>query len=82
MTKLFYEEYEIELISTTEEGRAYLEYNDMVGGEPLGLTVPTGYPDGVEEMGGVILVYKECIKRNITWEKLLNVKLPPNDAII
>jgi len=26
-----------------EEGRAYLEYNEKVGGEPIGLTVPFGY---------------------------------------
>jgi len=56
----------------TEEGRIYLEYNRLVGGEPIGLTVPYGYPTGVEEMGGVIEVYKARIERQITWQKLLS----------
>jgi len=55
-----------------EEELAYQEYNKKVGGEPIGLTVPFGYPPGVEEKGGVIAVYKECIKKGVTWEKLLN----------
>lgn len=67
---------DIEIYMMDEEGRAYLEYNDKVGGEPIGLTVPFGYPSGVEEMGGVIAVYKECIKKGITWEELLDFKIP------
>ena len=69
---------DIEIYMMDEEGRAYLEYNDKVGGEPIGLTVPFGYPSGVEEMGGVIAVYKECIKKGITWEELLDFKIPDN----
>ena len=42
---------QIELYQETEEGRAYLEYNKKVGGEPIGLTVPYGYPKGVKEKG-------------------------------
>lgn len=68
----------LRMFKETEEGRAYLEYNDKVGGEPLGLIVPIGYPEGVEEMGGVIAVYKECIKRGKTWEELLGYEEDPN----
>jgi hypothetical protein len=60
-----------ELIAMDEVGKAYLEYNEAVGGEPIGLVMPFGYPDGVEEHGGVIAVYKECIEKGITWEELL-----------
>jgi len=68
-------------VKEDEEGRKYLEYNEKVGGEPLGLTVPVGYPPGVEEMGGVIAVYEECIRRGIRWEDLLGYH-PPKDAEI
>ena len=68
--------YDIARYSETEEGRKYLEYNEKVGGEPLGLMVPIGYPHGVEEMGGVIAVYEECIRRGITWEDLLDFHIP------
>lgn len=57
------------------------EYQKATGGEePLGYIVPFGYPSGVEEHGGVEAVYKECIKKKVTWEKLLNWN-PPDDAI-
>lgn len=72
---------QIELYQETEEGRAYLEYNKKVGGEPIGLTVPYGYPKGVKEKGGVIEVYKECIEKGVTWEELLEIKTP-KDVII
>lgn len=67
---------EVKLLQADDEGKAYLEYNDKVGGEPIGLTVPCGYPDGVDEMGGVIAVYKECIKQKRTWEELLGCDPP------
>ena len=73
--------YDIARYSETEEGRKYLEYNEKVGGEPLGLMVPIGYPHGVEEMGGVIAVYEECIRRGITWEDLLDFHIP-DDAVM
>ena len=63
------------------KGRTYLEYNDSVGGESIGLMVPFGYPAGVEAMGGGIAVYEECIKRGITWEALLDFH-PPEGAVI
>ena len=71
MSKIEYDFVDLKYFNETEEGRKYLEYNDKVGGEPIGLIVPFGYPNGVEEMGGVIAVYDECIKRGITWEDLL-----------
>lgn len=55
-----------------EEELAYREYKKKMGGEPIGLIIPFGYPPGVEEKGGVIAVYKECIKKGVTWEELLN----------
>lgn len=81
MAKIEYDSADLEFFNETEEGRKYLEYNEKVGGEPIGLMVPFGYPDGVEEMGGVIAVYNECIKRGITWEDLLDFH-PPEDAIL
>ena len=82
VTKIEYDETDLKLFKMDEEGRKYLEYNDKVGGEPIGLTVPFGYPEGVEKMGGVIAVYDECIKQGITWEELLDYKQPPDDAVI
>lgn len=81
MAKVEYEPWEIKLFKETEEGQKYLEYNDKVGGEPIGMIVPFGYPEGVEEMGGVIAVYDECIKKGIAWEDLLDYH-PPEDAEI
>ena len=43
--------------------------------------IPFGYPKGVEEMGGVIAVYEECIKQGKTWEDLLDFH-PPEDVIL
>jgi hypothetical protein len=79
--KIEYDSVDLKYFNESEEGRKYLEYNDEVGGEPIGLIVPFGYPDGVDEMGGVIAVYEECIKQGITWEKLLNYN-PPEDVIL
>ena len=79
--KIVYDDEDIALFRETEEGRKYLEYNEKVGGEPLGLMVPIGYPAGVEEMGGVIAVYEECIRRGITWEDLLDFHIP-DDAVM
>ena len=81
MSKIEYDSVDLKYFNETEEGRKYLEYNDKVGGEPIGLMIPFGYPDGVEEMGGVIAVYDHCIKHNITWEDLLDFH-PPKDAEI
>lgn len=83
MAKVELSQGQIELLNMDDEGKAYLKYNDLVGGEPIGLTVPFGYPDGVEERGGVIAVYEECIKQGITWEELLHYEaIPPDEADI
>ncbi len=71
-----------ELYSMTAEGKAYLEYNEKVGGEPIGLVMPYGYPDGVEEMGGPIAVYQECIKQKKTWQDLLGINDQITDDLI
>ena len=76
MSKIEYDSADVQLFKGTPEGKKYLEYNEKVGGEPIGLTVPFGYPQGVEEMGGVIAVYEECIKQGVTWEDLLDFHLP------
>ena len=81
MAKIEHDQFDLECFRETEEGRKYLEYNEKVGGEPIGLIVPFGYPDGVEEKGGVIAVYNECIKQGITWEELLGYN-PPEDAVL
>ena len=81
MPKIKYDFVDLKYFNETEEGRKYLEYNDKVGGEPIGLMVPFGYPDGVEEMGGVIAVYDECIKQGKTWEDLLDLHLPEDIVI-
>lgn len=58
------------------------KYKKVTGGEePIGLMVPFGYPPGVEERGGVEAVYKECIRKKITWEDLLDFH-PPANAVI
>lgn len=79
MPKIKYDFVDLKYFNETEEGRKYLEYNDKVGGEPLGLIIPFGYPEGVEEMGGVIAVYNECIKQGVCWEDLLSFHVP-NDV--
>jgi hypothetical protein len=80
--KVQYSASELKEFEQTDEGKVYLEYNEAVGGEPLGLTVPFGYPEGVAEKGGVIAVYKECIREGKTWEELLGVDPIPEDADI
>ena len=79
--KIEYDSVDLKYFNETEEGRKYLEYNNKVGGEPIGLIIPFGYPKGVEEMGGVIAVYERCIERGITWEELLGYN-PPEDVIL
>lgn len=81
MPKIEYDAVDLKFLNETEEGRKYLEYNEKVGGEPIGLIVPFGYPKGVEENGGVIAVYDLCIERGITWENLLDYH-PPKDVVI
>ena len=81
MKPIKYQPWEIENFEITDEGRKYLEYNSKVGGEPLGLMIPFGYPAEFDKYGSVIAVYDECIKKGITWEKLLKFN-PPKDALL
>jgi hypothetical protein len=60
---------EIEMYQLDEEGKAYIEYNEKVGGEPFGYSF-----DGLSLVGkfdNITELYKECIKQNKTWEELL-----------
>lgn len=51
------------------------EYSRKIGGPPLHKGIPTGhYPPGVEEAGGPDTVYRECLKKGITWEELIGYK--------
>lgn len=81
MAKVELEDWEVKDYEQTEEGRKYLEYNNKVGGEPLGLMIPFGYPEGFERYGSVIAVYDDCIKRGVTWENLLDFH-PPENSIL
>lgn len=59
------------LYSMHEIGKAYLEYNHVIGGEPFGYTVGMPVSADPEIYGGVAGMYNECVKRGITWEELL-----------
>lgn len=80
MAKIELSKGQTELLNMDDEGKAYIKYNDAVGGEPIGLTVPFGYPDGVDKNGGVVSVYEKCIKQGITWEELLHYEPIPLDG--
>lgn len=69
MTKIKLLPEQIEIYQMDEEGKAYLEYNEKVGGEPFGYSF-----DGLSLVGkfdNITELYKECIKQNKTWEELL-----------
>lgn len=72
MAKIEYDEVDIEIFGMTAIGRAYLEYNEAVGGEPF--SECTGMPDFEidKKYGGIVGLYHECIKQGKTWEELLN----------
>lgn len=82
--QLEFEQYVVQclLSDESEQEKAYRQYNEIVGGDPVGLFIPNGYPRGVEEMGGPIKVYEECIRQGITWEKLLNYHEIPLGIVI
>lgn len=65
-----------ELITRTEEGRAYLEYFDKFDTEPYGLCI--GYPY-VED---ITALHLECIRQGKTGEELLDFEQAPENAII
>lgn len=72
---------EVKNLQKSEVGRAYLEYNEKVGGEPIELFMPSGYPGDLETEDDVIKAYKECIAKGVTWEDLLDYHMP-DDAIL
>ena len=65
-----------QMMSTTPEGRAYIEYNEKIGGDRIGLEVPWGYPPCIEEyleQGHTLEgLYRECIERGVSWEELFS----------
>lgn len=71
MTKIDYDKEQMEIFSLSPIGKAYLEYNEKVGGKPFGYC--TGAPDFHidEKYGGIVGLYAECIKQGKTWEELL-----------
>ena len=60
-----------EIYNLTEEGRVYLQYNEVIGGDPFGFTVGMPVEADPELYGGIAGMYQECIRREITWEELL-----------
>lgn len=73
MAKVKYDKVDLEILAMDPIGRAYIEYNNKVGGEPIGET--TGMPDLDidKEYGGKVGLYNECIKQGKTWQELLGV---------
>ena len=50
---------------------SYLDYNREIGGEPFGFTTGMPIEADPEKYGGIAKMYRECIKRGVTWEELL-----------
>lgn len=71
MGKIEYDSVQKEIFAMTAIGRAYLEYNEKVGGEPFGYTVGMPDVDIEKDYGGLVGLYHECIKQGKTWEELL-----------
>lgn len=52
-------------------GASYLDYNREVGGEAFGFTTGMPIEADPEKYGGIAKMYRECIRRGIAWEELL-----------
>lgn len=54
-----------------------MRYNELIGGERIGLSVPVGYPHEIqcylEEGHTIAEIYEECIERGITWYELFSL---------
>ena len=65
------DEVDKELLRRDPEGAAYVKYERRVGGERIGLSVPTGYPHRVQayldEGGSLEGLYRELIELGVTW---------------
>ena len=75
MAKKIFDEVQRDIYSKSPIGRAYLEYNEAVGGEPFGFSdsMPADIYEAVDtQYGGVVGLYHECIKQGKTWEELLD----------
>lgn len=72
MAKIKYDAVDIRIFKESAVGRAYLEYNDNVGGEPFNECVDIGNIDLETEYGGIVGLYHECIKQGKTWQELLD----------
>lgn len=72
-----------ELLSRSPEGAAYVRYNELIGGERIGLSIPVGYPYEVQryidEGHTLEEIYEECIRAGITWYELFS--LYPVDGV-
>ena len=71
MAKIEYDDVQKEIFSLTPIGRAYLEYNEAVGGEPFGNTLGMPEFEIDKKYGGLVGLYHECVKQGKTWEELL-----------
>lgn len=69
--KIEYDQEDLEMFSLNPQGRAYLEYNEKVGGKPFGLSIGMPVLEINEKYGGIVGMYHECIKQGKTWEELL-----------
>lgn len=71
--KIRLSEEDIEIFKLTAIGRAYLEYNEKIGGKAFGYSVgmPVKAVEVIDQLGGLAEMYGECIRREITWEELL-----------
>lgn len=62
-----------QILNQSPEGRAFIKYNELIGGDNLGLNVPWGYPpsvqDYLDEGHTIEEIYRECIKAMISWEE-------------
>lgn len=72
MAQIKYDKVQKEIFKSTPIGRAYLEYNEKVGGEPFGYCTGMDLDVDIDkEYGGIVGLYHECIKQRKTWEELL-----------
>lgn len=49
----------------------YIDYNREVGGEPFGFTTGMPVEADPDKYGGISEMYRECIRRGVAWEELL-----------
>lgn len=75
-----------EILRNSPEGRAYVEYNERIGGDNLGLNVPWGYPSRVQkyldEGHTVEEIYRECLRKGISWEEMFSCYIDSSPDIM